>query len=274
MIEKFDYEEPKCPFCDGEAFYYPKKDAPLGKIPVLRIIEKVDKLFGKNNYSEAGRLLVYWKEEANSLRDKQGELAMESELVGYYRKQNDRAKGLEAVKNALALVGELNQNETVSGATIFINCATAYKAFGMAAEAMPLYVHAEQVYKKSLDSYDPRLGGLYNNMALALVDLKKYEEAEKAYREALAVMEKVPKTEGEQAITYINMAHMYEELGATEKISGCMGKAYVLLQSDNIPRDGNYAFILEKCAPSFKYFGDTEAYERLKKESCDIYEGA
>ncbi len=70
------------------------------------------------------------------------------------------------------------------------------------------------------------------------------------------------------------MAHMYEELGATEKISGCMEKAYILLQSDNLPHDGNYAFILEKCAPSFKYFGDVAAYEKLKKESDDIYERA
>ena len=66
MLDKFDYAEPACPLCDGKDFYYPQKDAPLGKIPVDRIIDKVDSLFNKNDYEEAGRLLEYWKNEARA----------------------------------------------------------------------------------------------------------------------------------------------------------------------------------------------------------------
>lgn len=271
MIDKFDYEEPVCPLKGGKAFYYPESGVPLGRIPVARIIEKVDALFGKNDYVEAGRVLVYWKTEAMALKDKSGELAMESELVGYYRKQNDRENGLASAARALALTDELGQADMASGATVFINCATAYKAFGMAEEALPLYRRAEQVYRRVLPSSDARYGGLYNNMALALVDLERYEEAEAAYRSALAVMERVPQGEAECAITYINLAHMYEVCGKESDIKGCMAKAYELLQSDNLPHDGYYAFVLEKCAPSFGYFGDTAIYEALKKESENIY---
>ncbi len=271
MLDEFDYKEPACPLCDGKDFYYPKKDTPLGRIPVDRIISRVDSLFDRNDYIEAGRLLVYWENEAKALKDKRGELAMESELIGYYRKQNNKDKGIESVARALELVEELNQGDMASGATIFINCATAYKAFGMAAESLPLYNRAEEIYKKVLQPNDTRFGGLYNNMALALADLGRFEDAEKSYIAALSVMEKAPGGEAESAITYINLAHMYEDFGSTEKISECMERAYALLKSEELIHNGYYAFVIEKCAPSFAYFGKKEISEQLKKEASEIY---
>ncbi len=273
MIDKFDYAEPGCPFCDGEEFYYPKKDGALGRIPVDRIIYKIDGLFDKNSYEEAGRLLVYWKNEAVELKDKRGELAMESELIGYYRKQNQKEKCIASVERALELVYELEQSEMASGATVLINCATAYKAFGMAEDALPLYEKAEQVYKSVLKEGDYRFGGLYNNMALALADVGRIGDAENAYRSALKIMENVDGGEAEAAITYINLAHLYDGTGNTAKIKCFMDKAYDLLCSEGLKRDGYYAFVLEKCAPSFGYFGDTEVYDELKRESERIYAG-
>lgn len=272
MLDKFDYAEPNCPLCDGKDFYYPKKDAPLGKIPVDRIIDKVDSLFNKNDYEEAGRLLEYWKNEAVSLKDKRGQLSIENELIGYYRKQNNRESALKSVLNAINLVKELGQENMASGATVYLNCATAYKAFGMPSEAMPLYIKAEEIYKNELSSFDSRFGGLYNNMALALCDLGRFDEAEEKYLNAVKVMEKVQNGELECAITYINMAHMCEEAGKPEKIGGHMENAYALLKSEGLPRDGYYAFVLEKCAPSFEYFGNKKLCEEMLKEAEEIYE--
>ncbi len=271
MLDKFDYAEPACPLCDGEDFYYPKKDAPLGRIPVDRIICKVDSLFDKNDYVEAGRLLEYWRGEARELKDTRGELAMESELVGYYRKQGDREKGLESVERALALTEALGQQGMASGATVYINCATAYKAFGSPDKALPLYEKAEKTYKEILQKTDERFGGLYNNMALALVDLGKFEEAERAYFAALEVMSGVPAGHSECAITYINLAHMYESAGNHDKIGNCMRRAYELLQSKEVPHNGYFAFVLDKCAPSFAYFGYEDIYAELMRESEEIY---
>ncbi len=272
MLDKFDYKEPSCPLCGGREFYYPDKDAPLGFIPTDRIIRKVDSCFDKNDYEEAGRLLNYWRDEAVKLRDKGGELAMESELIGYYRKQNDRENGLFSVAKALALTDELNQGDMASGATVFINCATAYKAFGMSEDAIPLYILAENIYKNVLPEGDCRFGGLYNNMALALVDLNEFEKAEASYFSALAVMGSIAGGEAESAVTYVNMAHMYEKQGKREKISECMKNARELLESDSLEHNGAYAFVLEKCAPSFGYFGEAELCEKMKREALRIYE--
>ncbi len=271
MIDEFDYLEPTCPLCGGSDFYDPKPDSPLGRIPVDRVIDRVDSLLDKNNYPEAGRLLEYWKAEAVSLKDLRGELAIENELVGFYRKQGNAPKGLSSVGRALELVNALNQSDLPAGATVILNCATAYKAFGRAEEAMPLYTHAEAVYKSSLEPNDARFGGLYNNMALALCDLKRFEEAEAAYFTALEVMANVPGGQAECAITKINLAHMYEAWGKTERIPGCLADAIDLLESPELTHNGYYAFVLEKCAPSFGYFGFAEACEYYKKESEEIY---
>ncbi len=273
MIDKFDYEEPRCLLCGGEDFYNPQNNRPLGRVPISRIIEKADSLFDKNEYEEAGRLLEYWLSEARSLHDKGGELSLLSELVGYYRKQNDREKGLAALSRALVLNDELAQSDMASGATVFVNCATAYKAFGMADKAIPLYERAKAVYEKVLTTADIRYGGLYNNMALALVDLGRTNEAERAYFSALDIMKKVENGEAEQAITYVNLAHMYDDCGREEQIKECMEKAYCLLMSENLTHDGYYAFVLDKCAPSFSYFGRDDIYKEMQKEIDRIYAG-
>ncbi len=272
MIDEFDYKEPLCPLSGGKEFYYPDQNTPLGRIPIDRVIAKVDSLFNRNDHVAAGRLLEYWKNEAVALRDARGELAITSELVGYYRKQNMPEKGLRAVARAIALADELEQTDTASGATILINCATAYKAFGMADRAMPLYRRAEANYRNTLPPDDARFGALYNNMALALVDIGDCDGAEEAYRNALKIMAQIPGGEAESAITYINLAHMYESSGREENIGECMQNAYDLLESPALKHDGYYAFVLEKCAPSFGYFGFTEVYEKMKKESREIYE--
>ncbi len=241
------------------------------RIPIERVIDRLDGLYGRRDYTGAGRLLEYWRTEAVALGDKRGELTIESELVGYYRKQNDREKALLSVSRALLLTDELHQGELTSGATVLINCATAYKAFGMAREAMPLYRRAEETYKRHLPPSDRRFGGLYNNMALALVDLGMADEAEAAYLSALDVMEKADGGALECAITLVNMAHMYECFDKKEKISGALDRAYALLMGNGAPNSGYRAFVLEKCAPSFIHFGNASRGVTLKNESEKIY---
>ncbi len=273
MLDKFDYLEPVCHLCGGADFYNPKKDAPEGRIPVPRILDKADALFAKNDYTEAGRLLEYWRDEAVALKDKSGELSMENELVGFYRKQNDSENGLKSVMRALELAGELEQENFASGATVILNCATAYNAFGMPEEALPLYLSAEMIYEDILEEGDARFGGLYNNMATTLSNLGYFSDAEKAYLSALRIMESIDGREADSAITYINLAHMYEEYGREEKISACIENAKKLLEDENLPHNGYYAFVIEKCAPSFEHFGDAETADKMRKESQLIYAG-
>ena len=72
MLDGFDYKEPACSLCGGKDFYSPDKDAPSGRIPVMRIIEKLDGFLNRNDTESARAHLVYWKKEAYRLLQKSG----------------------------------------------------------------------------------------------------------------------------------------------------------------------------------------------------------
>ncbi len=262
---KFNFGCASCGYKNSEA------GKPSGKIDIMRIIEKLDSLFDKNDLTGAGRLLDYWKNEAVALSDKQGELSIVSEQTGYYRKTGEKEKGLAAVLRATELIDILGVSNEVSSATVYLNCATTLKAFGKAEEAIPLYERALSVYKEKLDENNPLFGGFYNNYGLALTDLEKYGEAENAYLAAISVMEKQKDGKPEEAITYINLAHLYEKT-CPEKIYDCLEKAKQLLEDPDIPRDGYYAFVLSKCAPSYRYFGKVLIAENMERQVKEIYE--
>ncbi len=273
MLDPFDYKEPSCVLCGGKEFYNPSSNSPISTIPVGRIIEKVDLLYNKNDLIEAGKLLEYWKGEAISLNDKRGELSITDELVGYYRKINDKKRALASVSQCLNLIDILDISDSVSSATIYLNCATTQKAFGLADIAMDLYEKAFIVYEKKLDKNDARFAAFYNNKALTLIDLNRFNEAFECYRKAIAICEKIDSERLNAAISYINLAHAYEQANSEKKpITDCLFNAYNILNGESIEKNGYYAFVLTKCAPSFSYFGYEKISNELITEAKSIYE--
>ncbi len=273
MIDPFDYKEPACALCGGKEFYNPSPNDPIGTIPVARIIEKVDLLFDKNNLDEAGRLLEYWNNEAIALNDLRGELSISDELVGFYRKTGDKNKALVVVERCIKLINVLLLENTISAGTIFLNCATTLKAFGEVKRAIPLYDLAQDIYTKSLDKNDEKLAGFYNNKGLALVDLGEYDKAIDCYDNAIKIGLNNKNGYLNVAITYVNLAHAYESAKAERQvIIDSLFKAYNVLVDEKIQKNGYYAFVLSKCAPSFKHFGFDKIASEFELTVREIYE--
>ena len=269
-----DYIEPICPLCMDP----PEKTDAVRPVPQQRIIEKMDEYMSRRDYNGAERHLLYWLEEAKAGSDKRGELVIRNELVGHYRKVSNRDKAYENGEAALKLLEELEFEGTLSAGTTYINVATAHNAFGDNETALELFLKAKDIYEQNPGT-DPRLlGGLYNNMALVCVSLRRFNEAYALYDKALEEMAKVPNGELEQAITYLNIANAVEdEQGmeiAEKQIFEYVDKAYDLLNMPDTLRDGYYAFVCEKCAPTFSYYGYFLAAEELMKRAEQIYEGS
>ncbi|MBE6551130.1 MAG: tetratricopeptide repeat protein [Ruminococcaceae bacterium] len=248
----------------------------MGKINIQRILEKLDEYFASNDTAGAKRHLEYWLAEAEALFDKRGIITIANELIGLHRKCGDEEKALKYCRLALEAVKGSSLANEIAGATTYINCGTAYKAFGKAEKAIPFFEEARKIYERELPDTDGRLGGLYNNTALALVDLKEYKKANELYMKALSVMEKVPRGELERAVTYLNMASAAEaEKGLTESeeiISEFVNKAWELLNIHKEDRDGYYAFVCEKCASVFGYYGYFLYERELSERAKRIYE--
>ena len=271
-IKPEDYLEPTCPFCVDTY----QKDRPVHRIDLCRMMEKLDEHLGRNDYAAAERHLDFWLSEARFNNDDQGALSVLNELMGLHRKCGHEVQAMEAVRVGLSLLDSLDLEGTVTAGTTFVNAATVYKSFGKAADALPLYRKAQDIYERQLSQEDGRLGGLYNNMALALVDEKQYGEARRYYEKALAIMANVRYGQLEQAITYLNLADLATaELGLLEsedQVNDYLDRAEVLLETPEVPRNGYYAFVCEKCAPTFRYFGRFAYADELKQRSDAIYE--
>ncbi|MBQ8869575.1 MAG: tetratricopeptide repeat protein [Oscillospiraceae bacterium] len=243
-------------------------------VPTDRVVQKLDEYLSKNDYAAAKTHLLYWLSEAESVGDGRAALLINNELMGLCRKLGEKNEALSFAKSALDLVEKMSIQNNIGAATTYLNSATVYKAFGMADSAIPLFEKAQMIYEQNLLPSDDRLGGLYNNMALAFVDLRRFEEADSLYKKAISVMQN---KQPEQAITYLNMASAAEAQfgleGAEQMISALVQKAMELLDNCKNQTDGNYAFVCEKCATVFGYYGYF-AYENELKERCRrIYEG-
>lgn len=274
LLKPEDYQEPACVFCTD--FYEPEK-AQATPVPIRRILDKLDEHLGRSDYAAAERHLDYWMAEARQNGDLRGELSLKNERMGLFRKLSRQEEAIACAEAALALCDRTGLAESVTGATTYLNAATVYKAFGMPERALPYYERARAIYEQRLDAADPRRGGLYNNMALALCDLGRYAEARACYQSALAVMERQAHGEPERAITLLNLANLAEAerglLEAEGEIEALLDEAERLLNAPGQPQNGNYAFVCEKCAPTFTYYGRFAFGAELAERARRIYAG-
>ena len=273
-LQPEDYVEPRCLLCEE-----PYGAAPAIKpVPQQRIIEKMNEYMSRRDYTGAERHLLYWLEEARLGGDKRGELTLRNELVGHYRKVGDRDRALQNGEEALRLVEDLDFDGTISSGTTYVNVATACEAFGEYDRAAALFDKARGVYESNSGTDPGLLGGLYNNMALCKTAQRQFDEALALYERALKLMGTLPGGGLEQAITYLNMANAVEEQWGAEaaesRINDLVDRAWDLLDKPQAPQDGYYAFVCEKCAPTFSYYGYFAAAAELQKRAEAIYERA
>ena len=268
-MEEFDYF--------GETFAAERPKNANGKIPVERVIEKLDDFLSRNDYSSAEKHLLYWLSEAKELKDVRGEFAVSNELMGLYRKTGKKDEAYKFAVRSLELAGYKEIKGSSSEGTAMLNAATVYKAFGEPEKAALYYETAKNLYEKLLTPKDVRFAGLYNNYALALVDIKRFTEAEEYYDKALEILSEIADGEPEAAITELNKASLIEArdgLEAGEKeIEACAERAAALLDKTT-KRDGNYAFVCEKCSPVFGYYGYFLYEAEYMKRAKAIYERA
>ena len=269
-----DYLEPCC--CFDSRLYTGLPDAePCAEgIDVPAAIAELDALYDAGREREAGAYLERRRDEARAVGDWRGELSMISELLGYHRRDGDREKALAAVNEALDLIRIHRLGSTVSGATVLLNAATPLKAFGMAKASVPLFEHVSRVYGSSLDPGDYRFGGLFNNMALSYADVGDYSRAEQHFQLALRSIARCRDPENELAVTWCNLAELYDRQDPEDpRIGQCMERAWELLNAPSLPRDGYHAFTISKCAPCFDYFGYFLYSKELRERAERIYAG-
>lgn len=244
---------------------------------ITRILSKLDGLFARKEYAEAERLLRYWEAEGERSGDDKVYYLAVNEQMGLYRKLGRRDEAFSAVRKMLRYLDRTGRRMSIEGATALLNAGTVYKAFEMSEEGLPLFEEAAFVYEELLKPDDKRLAGLYNNMSSALSDTGRLDEALELCEKALGILAKKPGNEAEEAITYLNMTAMYEARDGREKaetdIEHCLTEAWKkLMAAAPVTEEGYLAFVYEKCAPTFGYYGWFMAGNELQKRAEEIYD--
>ena len=270
-LEREDYMDPQCVLCGK-----PGEPETVQPIPVGRVMDKLREYEDRSDWPAAERHLKYWLAEADASRDGRGQLTLHNELMGFYRKQGRGDQAAAHAEQAARLVEKLEMADTITAGTTWVNCGTVREAFGDPVGGLAFFEKARENYERNLPEGDSRLGGLYNNMALALTVCGRYREADGMFRRAIDVMAKQEHGELEQAITWLNMADAAEaEFGAEEGAAAAeayLDRAAELLDTESLPRNGYYAFVCEKCAPVFGHYGYFAREAELKRRAEEIHE--
>ena len=265
-----DYLEPTCIFCKPE-------DRTVTPVDLRRCLGRLDEYLARKDYEAAARHLDYWKREAEAGRDWRGLVTIENERMGLFRRMGLRERALEAVRAAGEMIPHAGLEGTVTAATTDLNIGTVYKNFSEPNAALAHYLRARAVYERELPPEDPRLAGLYNNLALVFADLGRYGEARALYARAIDILQNTDRGALEEAVTELNLANLAEAeqglLKAEEEIEQRLDRAEHLLENSNLEHNGDYAFVCEKCAPVFDYYGRFAYAAELKERAKRIYEG-
>ena len=244
------------------------------RINITRFIDRLDSCFNRNDMRAARECIEYWENEARQNNDDRGLLTVLNEAVGYYRRSKKKTKALKAMEESLSLVEKLGLSDSLSGATIFINAATTLSFFGRVQEGLELYEKAEVCYQVNGGTQTYEYAALLNNKAATLNELKRYDEAETNWKNAIEILKKVGYHDGEIAISLVMLAHLTFDRDDTayEQVEALLDEAWDYINSDNQPKDGNYAYVLRKCAPSFDYFQRPMEAQALRDVAKEIYE--
>lgn len=250
-----DRFEKRCCFDASQYTGRPDASPCASVVNVPDVVAELDRLQNSGHLTQAQALLEHWVSAAGSEGDWRSELSLQSELMGLHRRTGDKAAASAAVERGLELIRIHRLGGTLSGATIMLNAATTMKFLGLSADALPIFRHVSRVFADKLDPSDYRFAGLYNNMALSMEDVGDFDGAERHFFAALSVIEKCTFPGNDAAVTWCNLAELYERMGLDNKIESALDKAYACLTDPELPRDGYHAFTLSKCIPTFDRLG-------------------
>lgn len=247
------------------------------KVDISRFLQKLDSCFNQNDLESAEKCISFWENEAINAKDDRALLTILNESLGVYRRVNNEEKAIIAIEKSKKLISILNLEDNISGVTIYVNMATDYTHFGKVDAALMLYEKAKSIYKKNGKIKTYEYASLLNNCAGALSSIRKYNESEKYYLEAIDVLKQVGNRDAEIALSLTMLSHVIFDKNdkpddeTYEKVESLLDEAIKFLNSDKIIRDGNFAFILTKCAPSFKYFKRPLIANEMMKLANEIY---
>lgn len=236
---------------------------------IYEIQKQLDQFYSQNQLNEAYQFLLEQTKIAMLQENDLLVLMLLNELMGYYRVTAQFQEGNIIAQQALKILQSRALDDTIHGATTYINIATLYRVQGKYLDALSLYKKSEGIYQQLLDEKDERYCAFYNNISLLYQEMGDYQNALIHEHKALKIISQIDDCEIETAITYINLSQMYFSLNEREKGHIYLLKGIELFQEYG-PTDPHYFAALSSLA---QYYYLDHKYDRAIDLYNDVLKG-
>ena len=173
---------------------------------INKVLMEYDNMFGVQSLEQIDDYLTEQIEAALTEKDYGSALTLMNEMLGFCRDTSQKEKGLHYCELVQRMLDKMGLSGTKEYGTALLNVASTLRAFGEYKKSKALYMETESVYQANLPAGDFAFSGLYNNWSLLYEEMGDFSSAETLLRKALAVVEKYPSAEIEQATTRSNLA--------------------------------------------------------------------
>lgn len=207
------------------------------------LLNKLDHFYQNQQFDEALAMMLDEYQKAQDNHEYELLLLLDNELMGFYRVHSQFERAQIIVEHAKQLIYEMNLDETIDGATTYLNIAALYRQQGYIHDALEMYQKTYSIYQKYLDESDEHYIALFNNISLVYFDKKQYFHAlDYGYR-ALALIENKDDCIIETAITYANLSQFHFALRQYDKGYECILKSKQLFKNNGTNDPHYYALL-------------------------------
>jgi tetratricopeptide (TPR) repeat protein len=229
-------------------------------------LQTLDGFFRNGEYQRVEPFLLEHLALAEAAQDKPSMLTLLNELMGFYRGMSRFQEALATGSRALALMEALGYKGSVPYATTLLNVATAYRAAGQTAQAIEMFKEVAALFVANTlqDAY--LTASLHNNLSLAYQESGAHEQAIASLEAALPLIQSLPGSEAEVAVTYTNMALSKVQCGRLDEARADLLSA-VRLFEQQAQRNSHYGAALAG-------LGELSYREGKPEEAQGFYERA
>lgn len=236
---------------------------------INQVMMELDKLFSEERIGEVPQFLETHIDEALAENDKNAQLTLYNECIGFYRETGSYDKSIENCHKAIALMEEMGLQGTMPYATTLLNIANAHRAAGRLEESLGFYNQVRPIYMEKLKADDMYFAGLYNNMSLLYQEMGDFAAAKEQLENALAIVTGKEGAQFEVAVTQANLANTCIELGQDNEAKERAEEAIRIFEEIGVD-DAHYSAALS--ALGSLYYMDKDYLNALdameKSRSC------
>ena len=172
------------------------------------VLEQLDKAVNENRGNEVEGILTEGIQSSLEHGDEGAVLQLLNELLGYYREVGRTEDSYQIADSILSVCEQMGLVGSIPYATSLLNIANAYRAGGRLEESLAYYNNVEEIYKAVLPKDSMLVASFYNNKALLFQEMGQNENAAKALKTALSIVEKAGEP-FETAVTHANLANTF-----------------------------------------------------------------